>query len=132
MPRNICTGVVSFRDLLVAPGDKLVSDVMRTEVISAPEDLDQEALSKLFMRHHLLMMPIVDAEGRIKGVVNVNDIVDVVQEEATEDIQKLGARRNARRALPADSAAAHDPQARRLVGRALSRRNADRDRDGTI
>jgi magnesium transporter len=84
-------GVVSFRDLLVAPGDKLVRDVMRKEVVSAPEDLDQEALSKLFMRHHLLMMPIVDAGGRIKGVVNLNDIVDVVQEEATEDIQKLGA-----------------------------------------
>ena len=84
-------GVVSFRDLLVSPGDKLVQDVMRTDVISAPEDLDQEALSQLFMRHHLLMMPVVDAEGCIKGVVNVNDIVDVVQEEATEDIQKLGA-----------------------------------------
>ncbi len=83
-------GVVSFRDLLVAPGDKLVRDVMRKEVISAPEDLDQEALSRLFMRHHLLMMPVVDAAGRIKGVVNLNDIVDVVQEEATEDIQKLG------------------------------------------
>jgi magnesium transporter len=83
-------GVVSFRDLLVAPGDKLVRDVMRKEVISAPENLDQEALSKLFMRHHLLMMPVVDAAGRIKGVVNLNDIVDVVQEEATEDIQKLG------------------------------------------
>ncbi len=84
-------GVVSFRDLLVAPGDKLVQDVMRTDVITAPEDLDQEALSQLFMRHHLLMMPVVDAQGCIKGVVNVNDIVDVVQEEATEDIQKLGA-----------------------------------------
>lgn len=83
-------GVVSFRDLLVSPGDKLVRDVMRTEVISAPEDLDQEALSKLFMRHHLLMMPVVDAAGRIKGVVSVDDIVNVVQEEATEDIQKLG------------------------------------------
>src|SRR5512135_1728100 len=83
-------GVVSFRDLLVSPGDKLVRDVMRTEVISAPEDLDQEALSKLFMRHHLLMMPVVDADGRIKGVVSVDDIVNVVQEEATEDIQKLG------------------------------------------
>ena len=83
-------GVVSFRDLIVAPGDKRVGDVMRTEVISAPDDLDQEALSRLFMRHHLLMMPIVDAQGRIQGVVNVNDIVDVVQEEATEDMQKLG------------------------------------------
>src|SRR5262247_2705441 len=89
-PEERLLGVVTFRDLLVSPGEKLVQDVMRTEVISAPEDLDQEALSKLFMRHHLLMMPIVDAEGRIKGVVNVDDIVHVVQEEATEDIQKIG------------------------------------------
>jgi magnesium transporter len=84
-------GVASFRDLIVAPGDKQVGEVMRTEVISARDDLDQEALSKLFMRHHLLMMPIVDDVGRIKGVVSVDDIVDVVQEEATEDMQKLGA-----------------------------------------
>jgi len=84
-------GVVSFRDLIVAPGDKRVGEVMRTEVISARDDLDQEALSKLFMRHHLLMVPIVDDAGRIKGVVSVDDIVDVVQEEATEDMQKLGA-----------------------------------------
>jgi magnesium transporter len=84
-------GVVSFRDLLVSAGDKLVRDVMRKDVISAPEDLDQEALSKLFMRHRLLMMPVVDGAGRIKGVVNLNDIVDVVQEEATEDMHKLGA-----------------------------------------
>ena len=83
-------GVVSFRDLIVASPDKLIREVMHTDVISAREDLDQEALSQLFMRHHLLMMPIVDSEGRIKGVVNVDDIVDVVQEEATEDIQKIG------------------------------------------
>jgi magnesium transporter len=89
-PEERLLGVVTFRDLIVSSGEKLIKDVMRTEVISAPEDLDQEALSKLFMRHHLLMIPIVDAEGRIKGVVNVNDIVDVLQEEATEDIQKIG------------------------------------------
>jgi len=83
-------GVVSFRDLIVASGEKLVREVMRTEVISAREDLDQEALSQLFMRHHLMMVPVVDAQGRIKGIVSVDDIVDVVQEEATEDIQKLG------------------------------------------
>jgi magnesium transporter len=83
-------GVVSFRDLITAPGEKPVREVMRTEVISAPEDLDQEALSRLFMRHHLMMVPIVDGEGRIKGIVSVDDIVDVVQEEATEDMQKLG------------------------------------------
>jgi magnesium transporter len=89
-PEERLLGVVTFRDLIVSSGEKLIKGVMRTEVISAPEDLDQEALSKLFMRHHLLMIPIVDAEGRIKGVVNVNDIVDVLQEEATEDIQKIG------------------------------------------
>src|SRR5262250_2196253 len=83
-------GVVSFRDLIVAAGDKHVGDVMRTEIISAPDDLDQEALSQLFMRHHLMMVPVVDAEGRIKGIVSVDDIVHVVQEEATEDIQKIG------------------------------------------
>jgi magnesium transporter len=83
-------GVVSFRDLIVASGDKRVSDVMRSEVMSARDDLDQEALSQLFMRHHLLMMPIVDAAGRIKGVVSIDDIVHVVQEEATEDIQRIG------------------------------------------
>ena len=89
-PQERLLGVVTFRDLIVSSGEKLIKGVMRTEVISAPEDLDQEALSKLFMRHHLLMIPIVDVEGRIKGVVNVNDIVDVLQEEATEDIQKIG------------------------------------------
>jgi magnesium transporter len=65
-PEERLLGVVTFRDLIVAPGDKLVKEVMRTEVISAPEDLDQEALSQLFMRHHLMMVPVVDAEGRIK------------------------------------------------------------------
>jgi magnesium transporter len=89
-PAERLLGVVSFRDLIVTSGDKLIGEVMRTEVISAPEDLDQEALSRMFMRHHLLMMPIVDAAGRVKGVVSVNDIVDVVQEEATEDIHKMG------------------------------------------
>ena len=83
-------GVVTFRDLIVAPADKSIDEVMRSEIISARDDMDQEALSKLFMRHHLLMIPVVDGAGRIKGIVNVDDIFDVVQEEATEDIQKIG------------------------------------------
>lgn len=89
-PEERLLGVVSFRELIVASGDKLVRDVMRTDVITAREDLDQEALGQLFMQHNLMMVPIVDAEGRIKGVVTLDDIVDVVQEEATEDIQKMG------------------------------------------
>jgi magnesium transporter len=83
-------GVITFRDLIVAPADKSVREIMRTQIISANEEMDQEALSKLFMRHHLLMIPVVDDAGHIKGIVSVDDIVDVVQEEATEDIQKIG------------------------------------------
>jgi magnesium transporter len=87
---NRLLGVVSFRDLFANRGDKKIHEIMRKDVVTASEDMDQEALSHLFAKHNLLMVPVVDANGRIKGVVNVDDIIDVVQEEATEDIQKIG------------------------------------------
>jgi len=83
-------GVLSFRDLFMAPGDRHIRNVMRTDVVTATEDLDQEALSHLFVRHNLKMIPVVDSERRIKGVVTLDDIIQVVQEQATEDIQKMG------------------------------------------
>lgn len=89
-PEERLLGVITFRDLIVAPAEKSIREAMRTTVISAAEDMDQEALSRLFMRYHLLMVPIVDPQGRIKGIVSVDDIVHVVQEAATEDIQKIG------------------------------------------
>src|SRR5207247_1972058 len=83
-------GVVSFRDLVAAPPEKKVRDIMHTEVVTAPESMDQEALSRLFAEHDFLAIPVIDAERHVKGIVTVDDIVDVVQEEATEDIQKIG------------------------------------------
>ena len=83
-------GVVSFRDLFAAPSEKKVRDIMHTEVVTAPESMDQEALSRLFAEHDFLAIPVIDAERHVKGIVTVDDIVDVVQEEATEDIQKIG------------------------------------------
>ena len=83
-------GVVSFRELFAAPPDKTVRDVMRTDVVSVPDDMDQEAVSDVIAQHDLMAVPVVDAEGRIKGIVTIDDIVDVVREEATEDIQKIG------------------------------------------
>ena len=83
-------GVVSFRELFAAQPDRRVRDVMRSEITTMPEDLDQEAVAELFARSNLMAIPVVDAEGRIKGIVTVDDIVDVVREEATEDIQKIG------------------------------------------
>jgi magnesium transporter len=83
-------GVVSFRDLFSADPNKLVRDVMRTQFIAATEDMDQETVAKLVTAHHLLAVPVVDRDGRMQGIVTVDDIVDVVQEEASEDIQKVG------------------------------------------
>jgi magnesium transporter len=82
--------VVSFRDLFSARRDQSIQDVMRRDVVTARDDLDQEALSDLFARHNLMMIPVIDAQTRIKGVVTHDDIIDVLREEATEDIQKIG------------------------------------------
>ena len=83
-------GVVSFRDLLMAPPERTVRDVMRADVVTVPEEMDQETVSALFAEHDFLAMPVVDRDGRMKGIVTVDDIVDVVREEATEDLQKFG------------------------------------------
>jgi magnesium transporter len=83
-------GVVSFRELLLAPGDKAVRDVMHTDVITVPEEMDQEAVARVIAQHDILAVPVVDDEGRVKGIVTVDDVVDVVVTEATEDIQKIG------------------------------------------
>jgi magnesium transporter len=89
-PDQRLLGAVSFRDLFAADHNKHVRDVMRTELVTATEQQDQESVSRLFTQHGLQALPVVDAEGRMKGIVTVDDIVDVVQEEATEDIQKFG------------------------------------------
>jgi magnesium transporter len=83
-------GVISFRDLFAAPPEKRVRDVMQEDVVRVSEDMDQEAVSRVFADHDLSVIPVVDGEGRMKGIVTVDDIVDVVEEEATEDIQKFG------------------------------------------
>ena len=83
-------GVVSFRQLFEAPGSMKVRDLMQTEVVTVSEQMDQEDVGLLFAKHSLLAIPVVDADAHMKGVVTVDDIVDVVQEEATEDIQKIG------------------------------------------
>jgi magnesium transporter len=63
---------------------------MQTHLVTVPEALYQEEVSRIFTEHHLVALPVVDAEGRMKGVVTADDIAEVVQEEATEDIQKIG------------------------------------------
>lgn len=83
-------GVVSFRDLFAADPKKIVAEIMETDVVRVSDETDQETVSRIFAEHDLTVMPVVDADGRMKGIVTVDDIVDVVQEEATEDAQKFG------------------------------------------
>ena len=83
-------GVVSLRDLFVADRTKRIRDVMRTQFVSVPENADQEEVAKLFRQHHLLAIPVLDNGRHMKGIVTIDDIVSVIQEEASEDIQKMG------------------------------------------
>jgi len=89
-PAQRLLGVVTFRELFSAPPTNTVRDIMHTDVVTAHVDMDQEALSRLFQEHDFLAIPVLDDERHVKGIVTVDDIVDVVQEESTEDIQKFG------------------------------------------
>ena len=89
-PDQLLLGVVSFRDLFAADPKKIVAEVMETDVVRVSDEMDQETVSRLFAEHDLTVVPVVDRDGKMKGIVTVDDIVDVVQEEATEDAQKFG------------------------------------------
>jgi magnesium transporter len=83
-------GVVSFSNLLSATARSRVAEIMRTQVTTIPEQMDQETVSHKFAQSRLLALPVVDIAGRMKGIVTADDVVDVVREEATEDMQKVG------------------------------------------
>jgi len=83
-------GVVSPLDLFCSQGERKVEDLMIRHPITVAEHTDQELVSAIFREHDLLAVPVVDELGRMKGVVTVDDIVDVLDEEATEDMQKMG------------------------------------------
>jgi magnesium transporter len=83
-------GVVSFRELFAAPPEKQVVDIMHTDLVTVTEETDQEVVAHLLADEGLLAIPVVDSDGRMKGVVTADDVVGVIQEEATEDIQKIG------------------------------------------
>ena len=86
--RQRLLGVVPFRDLIRARPERRVADIMNSHVVSLPEHMDQEEVGRRFAQHDLFVLPVVDAEGRMKGIVTADDVLDVVHEEATEDIHK--------------------------------------------
>ncbi|MBM4425322.1 MAG: magnesium transporter [Chloroflexi bacterium] len=82
-------GIVGLRDLIIADPSTTVEAVMNRKVISVPVGTDQEEVARLFTKYGLLAVPVADAEGRFIGVIHNDDIVEVIEEEAAEDLYRL-------------------------------------------
>ncbi|MDO5780166.1 MAG: magnesium transporter [Clostridium sp.] len=84
-------GIISLKDLILSDENMLVSDVMETNIVSVKTFEDQERVAALFKTYDLLSMPVVDIENRLVGIITVDDIVDIIEQENTEDFQKMAA-----------------------------------------
>lgn len=84
-------GTISLRDLLLNSKDAIVGDLMDENIVSAHTLDDKEEVAAMFDRYDMLALPVVDSEGRLVGIVTVDDAIDVIQEEASEDIEKMAA-----------------------------------------
>ncbi len=82
-------GVLSLRDLVLAPEDKKLEEVMEENVIKVTPDMDQEEVAKIVADYDLAAVPVVDKEGKLAGLVTVDDVVDVIEEEIVEDMGQL-------------------------------------------
>jgi magnesium transporter len=89
-PDRRVRGVASLRDLILAKPFQPLEEVLTTNVISVPPEMDQEEVARRMAKYDLNAMPVIDAAGKILGVITIDDIVDVLTQEQTEDVQKLG------------------------------------------
>lgn len=84
-------GLVSVKDLLLAQHEDVVGDIMEENVISVTTTDDQEMVTQMFGKYDFMALPVVDSEDRLVGIITVDDAIDVMQEEFTEDIEKMNA-----------------------------------------
>ena len=89
--RRRLIGIVSAKDLMTTDDDVLIRDLMETEIISVKTHTDKEEVTKLFTKYDFLALPVLDADGLMVGIVTFDDAMDVMVEEATEDITKMAA-----------------------------------------
>ncbi len=85
------TGILSLRDLVTADPEDRIGDVMTRDVVSVSTDTDQEEVARAIQRYDFLAVPVVDREQRLVGIVTVDDVIDVIEQEATRDIYAAGA-----------------------------------------
>ena len=84
------TGIVSLRDLVISPAETILGEIMTRDVVSVHTDTDQEEVARSIQRYDILAVPVVDSEERLVGIVTVDDVIDIIEQEATEDIYALG------------------------------------------
>lgn len=82
-------GIVSVKDLFMAEEDDVIGDIMTTNIISVTTDEDQETVARMFSKYDLLALPVVDKDGRLVGIVTFDDVMDVIEEENSEDVSKM-------------------------------------------
>ncbi len=87
--KNQLVGVISLRELIIAEPKSLIRDIMRRHVISVPVDMDQEEVAYMVTKYDFLAVPVVDHDRSLMGIITVDDIIDVIHEEAAEDIYLL-------------------------------------------
>lgn len=88
-PNKKLIGVVSLRELVTADRDVLIKDLMSEDVIFVHTDTDQEDVADVFSKYNLMALPVVDTEERLTGIVTVDDVMNVMEKEATEDFHKM-------------------------------------------
>ncbi|NLY08837.1 MAG: magnesium transporter [Tissierellia bacterium] len=89
--RHKLIGFVSLRELIVAKEDQLVDDIKTDNVVSVEAHQDKEEVAQTLLRYGFLALPVVDSENRLVGIITVDDVMDIMEEEATEDFQLMGA-----------------------------------------
>src|SRR5678809_1579483 len=87
--RRHLVGVVSLRRLLLVSPETPLKRIMTADIISARADMDQEEVARQVAAYNLLAIPVVDAENKLVGIITVDDVIDVIKDEATEDILRL-------------------------------------------
>ena len=89
--KRILKGIINIKDILIAPKEKLIKELMETNIISANTLEDQEKVAKKFDKYDFYALPVVDNESRLVGIITVDDAINVLQDEAQEDFEKMAA-----------------------------------------
>jgi magnesium transporter len=98
--KNQLVGVISLRELIVANPETKIADIMQRKVISVHVDTDQEEVARIVSRYDFLAVPVIDHDRSLVGIVTVDDVIDVIHEEVTEDIYRLAGAQQVEEGLP--------------------------------